>query len=170
MGRTVIIWTELEVPSCSLRAEAVCLETSGTGVESESRDGVETYDAKSVNVARIALAVALPFVLVGVVSLVIASVNSRSGSSTDSTSSHGSQDTRSVSRSEAWASSCLRTTRSRTSHTRGLTLPSSVLGSQFWHWRSPWSQGSPLEPPDRAATGNNVGHVGSGHILDLCLG
>jgi hypothetical protein len=53
--------------------------------------GSETYDPKSVNVAGIALTVALPVGLIGVVSLVIASVNSRRGSSTAPTSSNGAQ-------------------------------------------------------------------------------
>jgi hypothetical protein len=44
-----------------------------------------------VHFARIALAIALPVGLIGLVSLVIASINSRRGSSTDPTSSDGAQ-------------------------------------------------------------------------------
>jgi hypothetical protein len=53
--------------------------------------GRALYDPNSVSVARIALAVALPVGLIGVVSLVIAIANSRTGSSTDVNPSDGSQ-------------------------------------------------------------------------------
>lgn len=55
----------------------------GNKVSTEIRDGSETYDSRSVNLAPIALGVAVFVGLLGVISQVIARVNSRGRSPID---------------------------------------------------------------------------------------